>query len=206
MDKSITRIVEYFVLWAVIHSALASLTVKGWAQRIFGRGVMRWYRLGFVIFALASFAPLLLMVGWLPDRQLYDVTGLWRVLMTIGRLSALVALGIATLQAGLWHFVGLAQIAADDPLKTGAMQVRGFFRYVRHPLYLFSTLLLWLSPSMTANQLTLNLLIMLYFVIGSIHEEQLLVDEYGAAYEEYRRQVPRFIPWPGRVYRENANV
>lgn len=201
MTRSTTTVVAYFVLWAVVHSALASLTVKGWAQRVFGRGVMQWYRLGFVLVAVASFAPLLLLTAWLPDRQLYHVEGRWRVLITVGRLGALVALGVATLQAGLWHFVGLAQVVAADPLKTGTLQVRGFFRYVRHPLYLFSTLLLWLSPSMSANQATLNALIVLYFVIGSIHEEQLLVDEHGPAYAVYRRRVPRFIPWPGRVYR-----
>lgn len=206
MDRSTTTIVEYFVLWAIVHSALASLTVKGWAQRIFGRGVMRWYRLGFVIVAGLSLLPLLGLVAWLPDRRLYAIAAPWRWLMIAGQVGALAALGIATLQAGLSHFVGLAQILAHDPSSTGDLQVRGFFRYVRHPLYLFSTLALWLTPSMTANQLTLNVLIMLYFVIGSIHEEQLLVDEYGEAYLDYRRQVPRFIPWPGRVYRENANV
>jgi len=204
VGKRTVIIVVYFVLWATVHSALASLTVKGWAQRVFGPRVMRWYRLGFVLFAVASLMPLMALVVWSPDYQLYAVEGMWRVLLMVGRLGALVALGVATMQAGLWHFVGLAQIVAGDPLKTGTMQVRGFFRYVRHPLYLFGTLLLWLAPSMTAYQATLNVLIVLYFAIGSIHEEQLLVDEYGAAYEDYRRQVPRFIPWPGRVYRGDS--
>ena len=204
MDRSTSTIVEYFVLWAIVHSSLASLTVKGWAQRVFGPGMIRWYRLGFVIVAGLSLLPLPALVAWLPDRRLYAIAAPWRMLIIAGQVCALAALGVATLQAGLWHFVGLAQILASDPATTGVLQVRGFFRYVRHPLYLFSVTALWLTPAMTANMVTLYVLITLYFVVGSIHEEQLLVDEYGEAYLEYRRQVPRFIPWPGRVYREDS--
>lgn len=202
MDRSTTTIVEYFVLWALVHSTLASLTVKGWAQRVFGRRVLRWYRLGFVIFAASSLLPLFVLMAWLPDRRLYAVGGVWRVLMIAGQVSALVALSMATLQAGLWHFIGLAQILAGHAAATGELQVRGFFRYVRHPLYLFSLVALWLIPVMTANLLTFYMMATLYILIGSVHEERLLADEYGVAYLDYKRQVPRFLPWPGRAYRE----
>lgn len=38
----------------------------------------------------------------------------------------------------------------------------------------------------------------LYFIVGSYHEEALLLTEFGDPYAAYRAQVPRFVPWPGR--------
>jgi protein-S-isoprenylcysteine O-methyltransferase Ste14 len=202
VTASSIKILLYFILWALAHSALASLTVKGWARQAFGLGVERWYRLAFVSFAGLSLFPLLWMMVSLPDHDLYVIPAPWSRVMQTGRLAAFFGLGVATLQAGTMHFLGIAQLFAQKPAKTGQLQVRGFFRYTRHPLYLFSSLLLWLSPTMSVNTATLYALMVLYFIIGSIHEEQLLVDEYGEAYEAYRQQVPRFIPWPGRVYRD----
>jgi protein-S-isoprenylcysteine O-methyltransferase Ste14 len=43
----------------------------------------------------------------------------------------------------------------------------------------------------------LNLGVTLYIYLGSIHEERRLVREFGRAYQEYQRQVPRLLPfWP----------
>jgi protein-S-isoprenylcysteine O-methyltransferase Ste14 len=65
---------------------------------------------------------------------------------------------------------------------------------------LFGILFIWLTPAMTMNLLTLYVLTTLYFVVGSVHEEHRLLDEFGAAYRDYQRQVPRLIPRPGRCY------
>lgn len=194
----------YVGVWAAAHSLLASVTVKRWARRLLGKGVDRWYRLGFVIVAVVSLLPLVALWLILPDRQLYSVPALWRWLMVLGQLAALVALGVAVLQAGVMHFLGLAQLAADDPEATGVLQVHGFYQVTRHPLYLFSMILIWLTPVMTVKLVALYGAMSLYFVIGSYHEEQLLIDEYGQAYADYRKRVPRFLPWPGRCFGRDA--
>jgi protein-S-isoprenylcysteine O-methyltransferase Ste14 len=49
---------------------------------------------------------------------------------------------------------------------------------------------------MTANRTILNVLVALYVVLGSMHEEYRLRAAYGAAYERYRRSVPFLIPSP----------
>lgn len=41
-----------------------------------------------------------------------------------------------------------------------------------------------------------------YLLIGALYEERRLADRYGDAYVEYRRRVPAFIPWRGRVREE----
>lgn len=190
----------YFIVWAVLHSALASLTVKRWAAKLFGEVFYRWYRLLFVLIAVVTLVPLLGLLAISPIRILYAAPMPWRAVMLAGQIAAGIALLVATWQAGVAHFLGIAQAMAEHPQATGKLQVRGFFRYVRHPLYLFSALLLWLTPVMTYGIFVLNILITLYFIIGSIHEEQLLRHEFGAAYEAYREQAPRFFPWPGRTY------
>jgi protein-S-isoprenylcysteine O-methyltransferase Ste14 len=173
------------------------MRVKAWAEQTLGRGVKRWYRLGFVITAAGSLLPLADLVLFLPDSQLYRIGSPWRWAMLIGQAVAIGALLISVVQAGPMHFLGLAQVAASDPSRTGALQVRGMYRYVRHPLYVFSILLMWLTPTMTRNLAALFACMTGYFVVGSFHEERLLLVQFGEAYQAYRTSVPRFLPWPG---------
>jgi protein-S-isoprenylcysteine O-methyltransferase Ste14 len=199
MISSVAILSAYFVVWAVVHSLLASLRVKEWARRAMGAGVDRWYRLAYVIFATATTLPMVAMGALLPDRTLYVVPTPWRWLMIGGQVAALAGAAGAVLQTGPSYFLGLSQLlsrrSTDD-----ALQVQGFYCYVRHPLYLFAILFAWLTPAMTVNLATLYGLITLYFVVGSVHEEGRLVTEFGAAYRAYQRQVPRLIPRPGRCY------
>jgi protein-S-isoprenylcysteine O-methyltransferase Ste14 len=51
---------------------------------------------------------------------------------------------------------------------------------------------MWLAPEMSLNLLTL--LMSLYFVLGSYHDEKSLVRQFGTDYLEYRRKVPRIFP------------
>jgi methanethiol S-methyltransferase len=197
---SVMLISGSFALWAIVHSLLASLRLKAFARRILGSGVTRWYRLFFVIVAVITLVPVLAAVALLPDRALYRTPAPWRWAMVLAQVGALVALAISVLQAGPMHFLGLAQLMAKDPEHTGELQVRGFYRGVRHPLYLFSVLLIWLTPVMSGNLATLFACMTLYFIVGSYHEEALLTVEFGEAYEHYRAQVPRFLPWPGRRF------
>ena len=191
---SVVVIAGGFALWAIVHSLLASLRVKALAQRVLGPDVVRWYRLCFVVVAVITLLPVLAATALLPDRRLYTVPSPWRWAMMVGQVGALAALAVSVRQAGLMHFIGLAQLTAPDPARTGALQVRGFYRFVRHPLYLFSILLVWLTPVMTQNLATLFACMTLYFIVGSYHEEALLLAEFGDPYAAYRAQVPRFVP------------
>jgi protein-S-isoprenylcysteine O-methyltransferase Ste14 len=59
--------------------------------------------------------------------------------------------------------------------------------------------LIWLTPQMTVNRLTLFVVLSIYLYVGTFFEERRLVAEFGDDYREYQRQVPRLIPWRGRV-------
>jgi protein-S-isoprenylcysteine O-methyltransferase Ste14 len=197
---SVLTLVVCFVVWAVVHSLLASLPFKDWTRRVLGQGVDRWYRLAYVVFASVSGLPLLLMVAVLPDRALYSVPSPWRWLMRGGQGLVLGAAIWAVLETGPTYFLGLSQLLARESGRANTLQVRGFYCWVRHPLYLFSMVILWLNPDMTVNLLTFYSLVTLYFAIGSLHEERRLLAEFGDAYRDYQRQVPWMIPIPGRCY------
>ena len=201
MARSTLTLLAYFVVWAVVHSLLASLPIKRWARQRLGPGVDRWYRLAYVLFASVTLLPVMWMMAVLPDRALYAVPSPWRWLMRGGQLLALAGLAGAVLQTGPTYFLGLSQLLSGRSDWGGTLQVHGFYCWVRHPLYLFSILFIWLTPTMTWNLAVLYALITLYFVVGSVHEERRLIAEFGDAYREYWRRVPRLIPRPGRCYR-----
>ncbi len=70
----------------------------------------------------------------------------------------------------------------------------GAFRFTRHPGNLGALGFFLFLPRMTANRAVLIVLVALYVVLGSMHEEYRLRSAYGDAYERYRRKVPFLIP------------
>ena len=194
MIWSVVTLVVYFGLWGAVHSFLASLRVKGWAQRTFGPGTDRWYRLAYNAVAAITFLPVVALIPLLPDRPLYVIPSPWRYL-TIGlQVLSLAALGWGLWQTGVMHLFGLAQLLATDATGTGSLQASGFYRYTRHPVYLFSLILIWLTPVMTVNVATANLLATLYVYVGIFFEERKLLAEFGEAYAAYQQRVPRLLP------------
>ena len=184
----------YFVCWALFHSLLASLRVKRLAGRIFGEAAKRWYRLGFVITAVLTLIPLLILLLRLPDFPLYSVAPPWRWLMMAGQLAALVLLIWTIMSTEPLDFIGLKQISRAGSPYRNTLTTHGLYRLSRHPMYFASMLVMWLSPTMSVNLLTLFALMSLYFIVGSYHEEMLLVKQFGNEYKQYRRRVPRIFP------------
>jgi protein-S-isoprenylcysteine O-methyltransferase Ste14 len=200
MLLSILILALFLVFYTLAHSLLASLPVKSWTRRILGPAADRWYRLIYNLLAGLTLLPLLPLLALLPDQILYIVPAPWRWLMVGGQVLALVGLGIAFLQSAPLYFAGLMQLLAPEPPKTGLFIVTGLHRWMRHPLYSFSILLIWLTPAMTVNLLVTYVFFTLYFYIGSMHEESRLVAEFGEAYKEYQRHAPRLIPRLHRCY------
>jgi methanethiol S-methyltransferase len=200
MPSSVLLFAGCFVIWAFVHSLLADPGVKGRVRRALGAKASRWYRLAYGAFAVLSIVPMLILLVVLPDRVLYSIPSPWRWPMVAVQALAVVGLTATVLQTGAFRFLGITQALAPGEDENGPLQVRGFYCRVRHPLYAFSLAALWFTPLMTANLLTAFVLVTLYFLVGSIHEEQQLVLQFGMAYREYQRHVPRLIPRPGQCY------
>jgi methanethiol S-methyltransferase len=161
-----------------------------------GAEAKRFYRLVFSILAVVTFLPVLALLVLLPDERIYAIP----FPFTLGNRPA---------AAGGGRWLGIqrdadrrAALCRPGPgaatLKPCGRPVpfitTGLYRWVRHPLYTCSLIFLWLMPVMTWNVLALNLGVTAYFIIGARYEEDKLIDEFGQAYIEYRRQTPAFIP------------
>lgn len=192
MTPTILLLVLYLLLYAGVHSLLATRAVKEWG-RAYLPGFDRWYRLFYNAVALATLLPLPWLLG-LPDRTLYTLPTPWSWLLWAGQGLSAVGLLLAVLQANPAYFVGLAQLVGDGEGRGDRLVVSGLYRYVRHPLYLFSILFLWLSPVMTLNRLVAYGLVTVYFYVGSLHEERRLAQTFGLSYRTYQQRVPRL--WP----------
>lgn len=128
-------------------------------------------------------------IGWGLDGAIAVVP----VVLGLGLIACGVALVAWTV--GLFVREGEGTLAPWDP--TARLVVRGPYRYVRHPMIggvatillgetvlLGSTALLgWLAAVVAVNAVYLPLV-----------EERGLVRRFGSDYEEYRANVPRFVP------------
>ncbi len=194
MLSSILIILVAVAWYGLVHSLLASLEVKDWANRRFGEYAARGYRVMYNLFAVISLFPVLALVALLPDRTLYRIPLPWALLTVFGQALALGALALGLLQTGAASFLGIEQLFRPAPQRGSILVVSGLYRWVRHPLYTAGLAFIWLVPVMTANLLALNIGLTVYILVGAHFEERKLLREYGDAYAEYRRRTPMLVP------------
>ena len=182
------------LLYAALHSLLASLGVKAWVRRRLGPGADRWYRLGYNLFAGVSGLPILALLALLPDQPLYRIPFPWILLTTVGQLAGALIIVIGIMQTDPWHFVGLRQIVDSRVEADSSLVTTGLYRWVRHPLYTGGLLLIWLMPVMTVNLLTVFIWLTVYLIVGAKLEEYRLMQAFGEAYRQYQQRVPVLFP------------
>jgi protein-S-isoprenylcysteine O-methyltransferase Ste14 len=180
------------VLWGIVHSLLASMGFKKFLRRVLGDGFMKFYRLLYNLFAVISIAPALYLMVSLPNTTLYQIPAPWKYLMLAGQGISVLLLFIAVFQTDVLSFAGLRQLVEEE--KTGNLVTTGLYRSVRHPLYTFSLLILWFSPSMTFNSFLVYIALTVYVLIGIIFEERKLLREYGKEYADYKLTTPMLLP------------
>lgn len=187
-----------WILFCGLHSLFAGLRWKAWMQVKMG-GHFRYYRLYYTVFAFLSLG-LVVAYQLQIDSPLLLQGSQW-----------LRAAGIATTLAGLlimavcirkyfMHLSGLKSLYLNDDQAANQLQITGIHRYVRHPLYSGTFLAIWglwlLFPTLAL--LIANFVITGYTLLAIRWEEQKLVQEFGDAYRQYRRQVPKLVPLPGK--------
>lgn len=197
-----------FTLWAVVHSLTAGGRAKAAFRRRFGeRAYQGLYRGLYNLFSLLTFVVVLYAIAVsIPDRLLYSVPMPYRLLNYVAQGVGIIGLAYSIYRTGIFEFLGLSQLlrylqGEPQPEQPAAFISTGTYGLVRHPLYFFSMLFLWANPDMTLQSLVLYVLITIYFVIGSLHEEKRLTAEFGEAYLTYKEQVPYMLPVkvPGRT-------
>jgi methanethiol S-methyltransferase len=175
------------------HSGMIRKSFERWACQF----IEKKYQ-GSLFTISSSIALLLLIVFW--QKSSYTLAsaddGLRWLLRAICVLSVLgIFWGIRSL--GSFDPFGLERILGDmngHMAKPNRLRVRGAYRWVRHPLYLFSILMIWSCPDLTTDRLLFNLLWTVWIIVGTILEERDLVTLFGDDYRVYQSQVPMLIP------------
>ncbi|MGJ3241002.1 MAG: methyltransferase family protein [Anaerolineae bacterium] len=192
------------LLWmlgfALLHSIMADKRVKAWVGQYLGERFRHgWYRLLYNIIALLSLIP---VFWYMLSRAevLYSVPQSVALVFRGIQAVGLIGLMISLLQIDWLRFAGLRQAFAylrgdSLPLATEQLKTDGIYAFVRHPLYLFSLLVLWFTPTLTDTGLFFNIATTLYFVAGSVIEERRMIDYYGEEYMTYQERVPWLIPF-----------
>lgn len=188
---------KYIVLglvWAaygVFHSALLSHPVK---DRLTRRDMIECHwRLFFAIVSTLTLIPPVWLT-YVTDGP-WLVVWPWKWLQFVINGAALFA-GWIALQSfgGGLAFLGLDRLfgQCERPKPPAPIQT-GILGWVRHPLYALSVVFLW-AHDLNASGLVTSSVLTVYIFIGAWLEERRLMDEWGPAWSEYRREVPAFLP------------
>ena len=153
---------------------------------------------GSVYTIVSGLVLFVLLIFWQGSENiLLDVQGLPGIIM-----RSFFFLAILGTCWGMWALRSVDMFGMDAVIKNQEDEqplsrpfiVRGPYRWVRHPLYLFTIMLFWSCPVITADRLLFNVLWTLWIVIGTMLEEGELIDVFGDDYRDYQAKVPMLLP------------
>lgn len=192
-------------LFAVQHSVMARRGFKRWWTRIVPPAVER---STFVLAATGALA--LLMWQWrpIPEPVIWSVgdPALAAGAQAVFWLGWVVLL-ISTFLISHFELFGVRQVFArfaGRKLPEPEFRTPGFYRFVRHPIYLGFLLAFWAAPVMTAGHLLFSVATTGYILIGIWFEERDLIAQFGERYRVYRSQVGMLLPRPFRRVRQRV--
>ena len=192
-----------WTVYCIVHSALISVTVTDFLRRVLGDRY-RFYRLIFNTFSIGTLVPLLMYShsARFETEPLFTWEGYMSIIEYCLISLAAVLLLTSARHYSMLQFFGIPQILHGRPkgamTESGKLDSSGVLGVVRHPWYLAVFILLWASDFNLA-EITINIVLSVYLVIGTLLEERKLVLEFGDKYKLYQRQVSMFIPlkWLG---------
>lgn len=151
---------------------------------------------------LSSLLWTILLPGVVAGYVPWEFFGVRELALHLSRPDHLLGLivvgaGVALLAVCIFEFArsGRGTLSPVDPPKR--LVVRGLYRYVRNPMYLSVTAIL-LGEVLLTRSGALAVYWLVWFVVVNAfvigYEEPTLRVQFGASYEEYRRDVGRWIP------------
>ena len=182
-----------WVLYGVLHSLFASVSLKKWVQQHSGF-VSKYYRLFYSVFAFASLILLLWFQFSIKSILLFEAAWLrFAIGLPLACIGAVIMLVCS--KNYFLHMLGIEVFFNQDTAPV--LKIDGLHRYVRHPLYLgtfiFIIGLFCYFPFL--SNLIATAVIIAYTLIGIRWEERKLVLEFGEQYRAYQNKVPMLIPF-----------
>jgi protein-S-isoprenylcysteine O-methyltransferase Ste14 len=181
------------LLWLTyfaLHSIFADKRIKKKFQNS-----LKYYRLIYSVLAILLLLPIAFYMLLIPSEWIWQKNIVSKFFGLMLATYGVILFKISLKSYNISEFLGLKQAKQDKIIKK-KLSTDGLLKYVRHPMYSASLLLIWgyfvFAPHL-ANLITI-ILFTLYFVVGTKLEEKKLVEEFGAAYSDYQKKVPMFIP------------
>ena len=100
-------------------------------------------------------------------------------------------------------FWGISTLREFDPFglrnrkpktKDISFQQKGPYKWVRHPLYLFSIIFIWSTTTFTIDRIIFNVLWTIWILLGTWLEDRDLFNTFPDKYGAYQKQVPMIVP------------
>lgn len=190
--------VALFSAFALHHSIFARTPLKGWIARTIPAELERstYVWISSVLF-LATCA------WWQPVAgEVWRADGPARVALQLVQLAGgLLTVHSARRLGALW-LAGITQVlGAEHRTRVGedrapALDERGPYALVRHPIYLGWLLFVWAPPVMNGTRLVFAAISSLYLALAVPFEERDLRSTFGTVYDDYRRRVRwRMLPF-----------
>jgi protein-S-isoprenylcysteine O-methyltransferase Ste14 len=186
-----------WVLWCTLHSTLIATPVTDYLKKKLGAW-FRFYRLFFNAVSLATLLPVVYYSTPIRQAPLFRWEG---PLMIVKYL--LLAASITLFIAGGEHY-SISQFLGIRQIKTGranptlseydTFDTSGILGAIRHPWYTGSLMFIW-ARDVSLSTFLINIIISVYFVVGTILEERKLLLEFGERYREYQKSVSMFVPY-----------
>jgi protein-S-isoprenylcysteine O-methyltransferase Ste14 len=199
-----------WIIWCALHSGMISVTATGYLKRRLGRRY-RIYRLIFNLVALVTVIPLIVYEQWLRGPMIFRWQGFLILFQVILLISALLLFLAGARHYDLLQVSGLRQIKTGSShnalTETGELDTTGILDITRHPWYLGAILFIW-TRHIDISALVTNIILTLYFIVGTVLEERKLLIEYGDDYRRYREKVSMLIPikWLLSATRDIFNI
>ncbi len=185
----------------LLHSFLANARVKHWLANHLG-SIFRVYRIFYNVLNLGLFGLLIYWQFSIITNQFFSPSAITHIVGFAVLIFGAVVLTQAFFTVRLREFIGVEQLFGRQINKTGtegqSKLIRsGWYKYVRHPFYLGTVLMLigggLIVP--TAAMLALVAATFLYLPIGILLEERKLIAEFGEDYLKYRKEVKAIVPF-----------
>jgi methanethiol S-methyltransferase len=186
-----------WILWCTLHSTLIASKVTDYMGEKLGHR-FRFYRLFFNTVSLVTLVPPLYYsysIRQAPVFRWEDHLVIVKYLLLVASIYLFVAGGR---HYSLLYFLGIRQIKtgrATGILSGGdTFDTSGILSVIRHPWYTAGIIIIWVGD-ISLSTFLINIVLTLYFVVGTILEERKLLLQYSEKYREYQKNVSMFIPY-----------
>lgn len=196
------------IIWSFFHSALISpVFIKFLKKSLDSK--FRYYRIAYNLFSLVTFILVLLYEMTIKKEIIFDWNANFGVIRVFLFILTIALFYFGAQRYSFPEFIGLKQLNKQKInltiSRSGELDTSGIHKIIRHPWYLATLIIIWLRD-VSISIICMNIILSAYLILGALLEEKKLVNEFGQAYLNYKKQVSMFIPFKLITARNYKNL